>query len=92
MTAADDDWRLTGQEDLVAGVVLVRRKYRQYPTNPEWDHDHCFFCGAKFSLEDAPGLLHEGYSTEDEYRWICDRCFDDFKDRFRWTVKAEATG
>ncbi len=81
MTAADDDWRLTGQEDLVAGVVLVRRRYRQYSKNAEWDHDHCFFCHAKFSLEDGPDVLREGYSTEDEYRWICETCFEDFKDR-----------
>jgi hypothetical protein len=92
MAATDDDWRLTGQEDLVAGVVLVRRKYRQYAKNPAWDHDHCFFCNTEFSLQDGPGLLHEGYSTEEEYRWICTTCFEDFKDRFHWTVRAEETG
>jgi hypothetical protein len=89
MPVADDDWRLSGQEDLVAGVPLVRRAYRQYPKNLEWDHDHCFFCWAKFSLGDDPGTLHEGYSTEDEYRWICPTCFEDFKDRFHWSVRVE---
>ena len=89
MAAADGDWRLTGQQDSVAGVVLVRRKYRQYAKNLDWDHDHCFFFWAKFSLEDAAGILHEGYSTEDEYYWICSTCFEDFKDRFHWTVTAE---
>jgi len=89
LAAADDDWRLSGRGDLVAGAVLVRRRYRQYAKNPQWDHDHCLFCWAKFSLGDPPGALHEGYSTEDEYRWICSRCFEDFKDRFHWTVRSE---
>ena len=88
---ADDDWRLRGQERYLAGAVLVWKKYRQYAKNPDWDHDHCSFCHAKFALHDGDGLLLEGYSTEDEYRWICGGCFSDFKDRFGWTVKTEAT-
>ena len=27
-----------------------------------------------------------GYSTADESRWICRRCFDDFRVRFNWHV------
>jgi hypothetical protein len=29
-------------------------------------------------------VLHEGYCTEDEYRWVCDRCLADFRDHFGW--------
>jgi len=25
-------------------------------------------------------------ATLDEYHWICKRCFNDFRDRFAWTV------
>jgi hypothetical protein len=86
-----DDWRLNGQERYLSGVTLVRRTYRRYSKNAEWDHDHCEFCFAKFMIEDVPDVLHVGYSTEDEYRWICDSCFAEFKDRFRWTVTRDET-
>jgi hypothetical protein len=80
------DWRLQGQERFLKGVDLCRRAYRRYTKNPDWDHDHCSFCWAKFSVEDQPDAVHEGYCTLDEYRWICDECFEDFKERFGWRV------
>jgi predicted Fe-S protein YdhL (DUF1289 family) len=39
-------------------------------------------------VEDHPGVLHEGYSTEDAYRWICQGCFSDFRERFQWAVSS----
>jgi hypothetical protein len=42
-------------------------------------------------VEDAPDALHVGYATEDDYRWICDSCFAEFKDQFRWVVVADET-
>lgn len=42
-------------------------------------------------VEDFPDVLHVGYSTEDDYRWICDSCFAEFKDRFGWVVIADET-
>lgn len=80
------DWRLQGQEQYLAGVTLVHRCYRQNPTNPDWDHDHCEFCWKTFALVDEPDVLHQGYATEDDYRWICEPCFDDFADLFGWKV------
>jgi len=82
-----EDWRLHGQQAYLTGVTLVRQKYRRYRNNPQWDHDHCEFCGAKFMVEDAAGAVHEGFSTEDDYRWVCTGCFDDFKTLFEWTVR-----
>jgi hypothetical protein len=42
------------------------------PPNPEWDHDHCEGCWAKFALFDAPEILHSGYFTtvelDDEFK------------------------
>jgi hypothetical protein len=81
-----EDWRLQGQEVYLTGAELCRRPYRRYPKNPSWDHDHCEFCWAKFMVEDHPETLHEGYSTLDEYRWICDQCFNDFREMFQWRV------
>lgn len=83
-TPAPDDWRRQGQERYLAGAKLFFRQYHPYRT--EWDHDHCEFCNRKF-LE-GQGDLTEGYTTADNYRWICPDCFEDFKREFHWTVEA----
>lgn len=80
----ENDWRLTGQERFLRGKTLIRRTYHR--PSPTWDHDHCVFCWAKF-MEAEAGDYQEGYVTEDGYYWICPLCFDDFKDKFQWTVK-----
>jgi hypothetical protein len=85
-TPDSSDWRLQDQERYLTGAKLTFRAYRRYPKNPDWDHDHCEFCGAKFMVEEAPDVLHEGYCTLDEYRWICSTCFADFRARFSWEV------
>jgi hypothetical protein len=82
------DWRLQGQERYLKGVELCFRAYRPYPRNDKWEHDHCCFCWAEFAVEDAPNVLHEGYCTPDEYRWICSECFNDFKQLFEWRLVA----
>jgi hypothetical protein len=80
------DWRLQGQERYLTRAQLVRRTYRRSRTSVDWDHDHCEFCGTKFMVEDVPDVLHEGYCTLDEYRWICERCFGHFRAQFLWEV------
>jgi hypothetical protein len=80
------DWRLQGQEKYLLGVTLIHCRYRQYPKNPKWDHDHCEFCWSTFMVEVLPDTLQQGYATEDDYRWICEQCFADFKDVFAWKV------
>jgi hypothetical protein len=79
----EPDWRLQGQEEYLAGVTLARRPWRQ--SRPQWDHDHCEFCGVKFGT-DGLDALREGWTTFDEYRWICDTCFSDFRERFKWRI------
>ena len=82
---SDDDWRLTGQETYLSGVPLCWRTYEDESENS--DHDHCEFCFAKFAEADRiPDALHAGYTTLDSYRWICQQCFGDFRQRFDWTV------
>jgi hypothetical protein len=79
------DWRLWGQERYLQGKVL---QYKAYTApRPSWDHDHCDFCGAKFMELQAEDILNEGYTTEDEYYWICEGCFEDFRELFQWTLK-----
>ena len=84
----EQDWRLQGQAKYLQGLTLAHQRYRQNAANPRWDHDHCEFCWAKFMVEGmgTPDTLHQGYASENDYWWICERCFADFKDRFGWQV------
>lgn len=99
---ADDDWRLRGQERYLQGATLVRKRYRTYSDTWEHDHcAFCWakFMDPELSAEHRkqvaghPEILTEGYATTDahprgsDYHWICEGCFEDFKDRFEWTVE-----
>ena len=79
-----NDWRLSGQKEILFKKTLYFRTWKA--PRPEWDHDHCAFCWAKFS--DVPDTLHEGYATEDERHWICPACYNDFKEMFQWVVSS----
>jgi hypothetical protein len=76
------DWRLQGQERFLKKVDLCFRTY--FPYREGWDHDHCEFCGGKFSTKE--GDFHEGYVTNDLYHWICTGCFNDFISKFDWRI------
>lgn len=77
-----DDWRLLGQDRFLKHSTLTMKHWRQYSSN--WDHDHCEFCIKTFmNREDT------GYCTLDEYHWICEECFEDFRDMFEWNVVDE---
>lgn len=80
-----NDWRLTGQEKYLKGVTLYRKRY--VAPRPDWDHDHCEFCWAKFMDSDAPEIQREGYATEGDKKWVCSSCYEDFKHTFKWLVK-----
>jgi len=82
-----DDWRRQGQETFLKGVTLIHRSYRQHPSNPKWDHDHCEFCGTKFQLEKDHNQAQEAYATDDDSHWVCPTCFEDFKHEFGWIVQ-----
>jgi hypothetical protein len=86
MTGAND-WRLTNQAEYLGGVTLVRKIWVR--PKPDWDHDHCAFCWAKFTDVDGPEFLREGYTTSDDYYWICPTCFIDFREQFGWHVVGE---
>lgn len=36
-------------------------------------------------------MLHIGYCTCDRYRWICEQCYNDFKELFDWKLVDEKT-
>lgn len=76
-----DEWRLVNQMKYMKGVDLLLSDYVPTPGN---DHDHCEFCWETFSVYD--GDLHKGYCTLDRYKWICEDCYEDFKETFEWKL------
>ena len=77
-----NDWRLQGQERFLKGVELRRATYAPYREG--WEHDHCEFCGRKFSTRASD--IHDGYVTNDGYHWICESCYNDFRESFDWKL------
>lgn len=86
----ENDWRLFRQERFLQGKHLVKAAF--LPTE-HCDHAHCIFCWEKFGSGD--NMLHEGYHTLEipgqpwKQWWICEQCYQDFKDRFQWIVDNE---
>lgn len=80
----DKDWRLCGSKDHLHGLTLKKSAFRGNIKN---DHEHCELCWEKFGEGD--GMLREGYCTLDSYHWVCEECFDDLKDHFKWRVQWE---
>lgn len=78
-----DDWRRQGQEKYLSNIKLTARNYKPYRI--DWEHDHCEFCGSKFSEQYSD--IHKGYSSENNYYWICNDCFTDFKKEFNWQIE-----
>lgn len=46
-------------------------------------HEHCEFCLEKLLTDKACTC----YCTKDMHYWICDKCFQDFKEKFDWEEK-----
>jgi hypothetical protein len=82
-----NDWRRFRQDRYLLRAKLALRAWRQ--SWPHWDHDHCEFCWAKFMSAGYPDTLSAGYCTLDEYRWICPRCYKDFRDEFQFELVLE---
>jgi len=87
--SSDKDWRLTNQLSYMKGATLSWRTWEA--PSETWDHDHCQFCGARFSESTAADVERAGYMTADEHeRWVCKQCFEDFREMFEWRLEAEA--
>ena len=65
------DWRFTNQDKYLKELTF-RKSF--FDNN---EHAHCEFCWKKFSKE--PSDLHSGYCSVDKKFWICENCFNDFK-------------
>ncbi|MGO9828532.1 MAG: hypothetical protein ACLPJH_00205 [Myxococcaceae bacterium] len=82
-TPTTGGWPLAAQHDHLKALSWTWKSYRK--PRPEWDHDHCEFCWAKFMEPGTAETLGEGYASPDEYHWVCRPCFDDFREMFGWT-------
>ena len=84
------DWRLTNQEQYLKDVSLRMSRFKVRAGQPDWDHEHCEFCWAKIVEEkwkkEGDDLLVEAYATENGHRWVCPKCFGDFRELFQWKV------
>jgi hypothetical protein len=80
------DWRVDNGKH-TRGAVLTLKEY--LAPSDKWDHEHCVCCWAKF-VESAPGALSEGYTTKDNYHWICPQCFRDLKGEMEWTLASSS--
>ena len=49
-------------------------------------------CSAKISSQaSGDDEFDRGYVTaDDDYHWICEQCFADFREKFNWTVVPSA--
>jgi len=79
----NSDWRLKGQMDYLKGVRLMHSKW--VTLEEQWDHDHCEFCMA--TLDASTQAM--AYCTEDYYYWVCEQCYNDFKEVFEWVLVDE---
>lgn len=70
-----NDWRYQNQDRYLSELKF---EFLDYVSDPENDHDHCEFCGGKFSSV-ISGAFNEGWTDANQYRWICNKCFQDFE-------------
>ena len=69
-------------EELVRRGVTHKRNLEKGRIHHIW-HEHCELCWEKA----LTSKCFTFYCTKDFQRWICQECFNDFKDNFSWTVK-----
>ena len=78
-----NDWRLANQMNYLYKKQLLHTSYESFRSN--WDHDHCSFCG-----DNIDRSTKMAYCTTDKYHWICEGCFEAFKNMFEWPVVSES--
>ena len=71
-----NDWRLTNQINYLQDAKLMKVQYKS-----KAEHDHCVFCWHKINNENDIG-----FCTLDKYHWICEGCYNDFKEMFNWKL------
>jgi hypothetical protein len=92
MSEEAEDWRLALLESpYIYDLIFFWTTYKS--PGPQWDHAHCDGCNTKFvepgfSPCDCDRILHEDYQATEGPTWLCAECFREFRDHFRWRLKA----
>lgn len=81
----EKEWRLVNENKHLMKEHFIHTTFQ--PTE-ECDHVHCAFCWAKFGAE--RNWLRTGYYTLGKHRWVCEQCFQDFRNQFGWVVDCES--
>ena len=71
-----NDWRINNQGKYLYGKKLERKVYEKI--SETWDHDHCEFCWERIDPN-----THSAF-TDGNGHWICEQCYEDFKELFAW--------
>ena len=92
MNSTNSDWRLTGQDQYLKGTSLWLRAFKIKAGKDDWDHEHCEFCWQKIVTREKikeyeAEVISDAYTNENEMRWICPKCFEDFKEQFEWKLQ-----
>lgn len=78
-----DDWRIQGQEGYLLNKHLQHRRFcRELCVE---DFDQCEFCWTVFDKDISHPL--KAYFEPVKKVWICEKCYNDFKTHFHWTVE-----
>jgi len=78
----NSEW-MKHQLGLLGGANLLRSKW----VHEEWNHAHCELC---MDTIDASTCL--AYCTEDFKKWVCEGCYQDFKETFGWVLLEKPEG
>ena len=83
----DNDWRIVNQDKYLFRRHLVKCCFTD---SEKYDHAHCSFCWEKFG--NAEGMTRMGYRVVDGPWWVCENCFNDFRNRFEWKTNERGQG
>ena len=85
----DNDWRLRGQEEYLQNQIF---QYKQFVGLPGKSlHAHCEFCWHKFMVnpDGVNDCSQQGYCSADGKYWVCEECFEDFREKLHWRLMEE---
>lgn len=77
-------WCVEEADNNMRNHVLLKVKFSDRLT--ETEHEYCEFCMARFGNVNKD--FKEGYRTQNYYYWVCEDCFDEYKEEYHWTVKS----
>ncbi|MBQ8001327.1 MAG: hypothetical protein IJ298_09065 [Ruminococcus sp.] len=78
-----EDWRIDGQEGYLMNSTLQYITYSRDLCVD--DFLQCEFCFDKF--DEDPEHPKKAYFDPIQKCWICEECFQDFKEHFHWIVE-----